>query len=303
MYVGWTQVASDSELAGEVVPVDIRGRRLVAVHGDSGWVVCDGTCPHRGAHLGYGGRVDGSVVVCPFHGHRVHVGDDRPALFSVTRYPTLHAAGGLFVLLDDACETGLSGRLLALSRTHYVKPAFQRTLSIPAEYVIENVVDADHFSAVHALTRRPRLSVFEDDAGVLRVEGCFDMVRPNRWQVGETADTTAQARFSAEVFSPTVVVSELGSADAPNVVITAATPTADGGCVARVTVALPRRRESGAPTVGELSSLVSGSRTAFDQDAVIWDHLDTSVTPKYTEGDELVRAYRAYCQRFVSVGR
>lgn len=301
MYVGWTQVAFESDLTGDVVPVDFGGRTLIAARADSTFVVYDGTCPHRGAHLGYGGRLDGSVVICPFHGHRVHLGNDRPALFCVAPYPSLHTAGGLFVLLEESCETGLPERLLGLVQSHHVKPAFERALSVPPEYVIENVLDADHFAAVHALDRRPRLEVTEGAGGMLRVEGRFDMVRPNKWQVEDIADAPTQTRFSAQVFSPTLVVAELGSADAPNVVITAATPTADGGCVARVTVALPRRREAGPPTVRELSSLVSGSRTAFEQDAVIWEHLDTSVAPNYTEGDELVRIYRDYCRRFLAV--
>jgi hypothetical protein len=68
--------------------------------------------------------------------------------------------------------------------------------------------------------------------------------------------------------------------------------------MARVTVALPRERRQGPPTVNELSWLVSGSWTAFDQDAMIWDHLDTSTTPQYVAGDMFVRQYREFCERF-----
>ncbi|WP_433258734.1 hypothetical protein ACQPYK_08280 [Streptosporangium sp. CA-135522] len=171
-------------------------------------------------------------------------------------------------------------------------------MKVPAEYVIENVFDADHFAPVHGLDRRPRLSIRPAEGGSLSVEGDLDMVRPNRWQAGDPREDPARARFHALVFSPNLVATELGSPDEPNVVITAATPASDGACVIRVTVAVPRRRASGPPTVREIASLVSGSRTAFEQDAVIWEHLDTSVVPRYTEGDELVRAYRAYCRRF-----
>ena len=306
MYLGWTQVAFDADLTGDVVPVDVAGRALVAVRSADGFHVYDGRCPHRGAHLGYGGRLAGSVLVCPFHGHRVRLCAEsdvarRSLPFRVASYESIHASGGLFVLLDRSHDTGLGPRLSAIAKSHHVRPAFERAISVPPEYVIENVLDADHFAAVHGLDRRPRLDVAEQPTGSLRVDGQLDMVRPNKWQVEESPDAAAQARVSAEVFSPTLVVTELGSGD-PNVVITAATPTADGGCIARVTVALPRQSAARRPTVRELSSLVSGSRMAFDQDAMIWDHLDTTVIPHYVEGDKPVRAYRDFCLRFLAPG-
>lgn len=301
MYLGWTQVAFDEDLHDEVVPVDVAGRALVAVRRAGGYAVHDGRCPHRGAHLGHGGTLDDDVLVCPFHGHRVRLGDHaaRPASypFCVRRYPSVHAAGGLFVLFDERCDTGLGARLAEVARTHHVHPAFETAIAVPPEYVIENVLDADHFAAVHALTRRPDLDVSEEPGGSLRVEGELAMVRSNKWQA-TASDGAARARFTAQVFSPTVVVTELRSGEDDNVVVTAATPTADGGCVARVSVALPRTSSQGPPTVGQLSSLVSGSRTAFAQDARIWEHLDTTVTPHYVEGDRLVRTYRDFCRRF-----
>jgi phenylpropionate dioxygenase-like ring-hydroxylating dioxygenase large terminal subunit len=302
MYRGWTQVAFAEDVREDVVPVDVGGRALVAVRRFDGYAVHDGRCPHRGAHLGHGGRLDGDFLVCPFHGHRVLLTGESDRRgghpFCVRRYPSLHLASGLFVLFDGAHDTGLGARLAELERTHHVHPAFTRDLAVPPEYVIENVLDADHFAVVHALTRRPELQVREEPAGSLIVDGHLDMVRANTWQSAQDRDGGVQARFTAQVFSPTVVVTELGSGEDRNVIITAATPTAHGGCTARVTVALPKRSSQGSPTVRQLSSLVSGSRTAFEQDARVWEHLDTTVTPQYLPGDHLVRTYRDFCARF-----
>lgn len=302
MYLGWTQVAFVEDLREDVVPVDVGGRALVAIRRGDGYVVHDARCPHRGAHLGHGGRLEGNVLICPFHGHRVHLmdaidGRDRYP-FCVRRYPTLHLAAGLFVLFDGGHDTGLGARLAEIERTHHVHPAFTRQIAVPPEYVIENVLDADHFAEVHALTRRPELGVCEEPAGSLLVDGHLDMVRANKWQSPEAQDGVARARFTAQVFSPTVVVTELRSGEDRNVVITAATAAADGGCTARVTVALPRESGQGRPTVRQLSSLVSGSRTAFEQDARVWEHLDTTVSPHYVPGDRLVQTYRDFCDRF-----
>ncbi|HEY5783810.1 MAG TPA: Rieske 2Fe-2S domain-containing protein [Microlunatus sp.] len=335
MYLGWTQVAGASELRDDVLAVDVGDRALVAVRRVNGYVVHDGRCPHRGAHLGHGGRLDGDVLVCPFHGHRVrlvdpptaelpprdpvHADSDSAGVaapaqpFCVRSYPTLQSAAGLFVLLGARHDTGLEHRLTELDRTHHVHEAFQRDLAVPPEYVVENVFDADHFAEVHALSRRPRLTTAEQPDGSLLVEGQLDMVRPNQWQAGPSgagaseADAPdagapgagASAGFRAQVFSPTVVVTELRAGADSNVVVTAATPTPDGGCRARVTVALPRRSAGGPPSVRQLSSLISGSRTAFEQDAGVWEHLDTTVTPHYLPGDRLVQVYRRFCERFL----
>lgn len=321
MYLGWTQVAGASELRDDVLAVDVGDRALVAVRRADGYVVHDGRCPHRGAHLGHGGRLEGDVLVCPFHGHRVRLVDRPPASgpshadddstgvaapaqsFCVRSYPTVQSAAGLFVLLAARHDTGLGHRLTELDRTHHVHEAFQRDLAVPPEYVVENVFDADHFAEVHALSRRPRLKAAEQSDGWLLVEGQLDMVRPNQWQAGASVagapETGASAGFRAHVFSPTVVVTELRTGSDSNVVVTAATPTPDGGCRARVTVALPRQSVGGPPSVRQLSSLISGSRTAFEQDAGVWEHLDTTVTPHYLPGDRLVQVYRGFCERFL----
>ena len=322
MYLGWTQVAFAEELREDVIPFDVGPRALVAVRHPDGYIVYDGRCPHRGAHLGHGGRLEGDALVCPFHGHRVQLGqrerrghvvqpdsrglqpdacaagDGEP--FAVRAYPCLDLPAGLFVLLDERRDTGLDTRLSDLARTHHIHPAFTREIAVPPEYVIENVLDADHFAEVHALTRRPELDVREEPGGSLLVDGDLDMARANTWQAGaaDGGAAAARAHFTAEVFSPTLVVTQLQSGADPYVVITAATPNALGGCTARVTVALPKESSQGRPTVRQLSSLVSGSRTAFEQDARVWEHLDTSVIPNYLPGDRLVRIYRDFCERF-----
>lgn len=300
MYAGWAQVAFDEEVAAAVAPVDVGGRRLVAVRGADRVRVYDGTCPHRGAHLGHGGTVEGGALVCPFHGHHIHLGEGGAGPFCVREHASVQAMKGLFVLSDPSLDTGWREFVAETERRCHVVPAFSMHVGVEPEYIIENVFDTDHFAAVHALDRRPELRIHHDVSGVLRIEGALDMARPNQWQREEDREAATQARFCARVFSPLLVATELGPPDQPNVVVTAAVPAPDGGCVVRVTVALPRDRPQGPPTVREVSSLVSGSRTAFEQDVKIWEHLDTSVVPHYTTGDDLVRAFRDYCRAFAT---
>jgi len=208
MHVGWTQVAFESDLTDDVVPVDCGRRALIAVRAGSAFVVHDGRCPHRGAHLGHGGRLDGSSVVCPFHGHHIRLGTSTRGPFHLRSYPTLQAAGGLFVLFSPSVDTGLAERLRGLTRSHHVRPAFERQLSVQPEYVIENVFDADHFVTVHALKSRPVLEFSQRPHGSVGVEGQFEAMDPDTEMVDTTPYWRPHLRFSAGVFSHTLVVSE-----------------------------------------------------------------------------------------------
>ena len=55
-------------------------------------------CPHLGAHLGYGGKVQGEELVCPFH----HFRFDASGACAATSYGTapLGVAGGQRVQRD-----------------------------------------------------------------------------------------------------------------------------------------------------------------------------------------------------------
>ena len=61
MPFGWFQVAwSDEVPVGTSVPLYYFGRHLVAWRDESGEAhVWDAFCPHLGAHLGHGGKVEG----------------------------------------------------------------------------------------------------------------------------------------------------------------------------------------------------------------------------------------------------
>ena len=67
---GWYTVALADDLApGQVLPLSCLGEELVLFRTASGEArVFDAYCPHLGAHLGHGGRVEGERLVCPFHG-------------------------------------------------------------------------------------------------------------------------------------------------------------------------------------------------------------------------------------------
>jgi 3-ketosteroid 9alpha-monooxygenase subunit A len=67
---GWFMVAYADELApGEVTAVRYWGTDMVLWRDEAGeHHLQDAYCPHLGAHLGIGGKVQGVTLECPFHG-------------------------------------------------------------------------------------------------------------------------------------------------------------------------------------------------------------------------------------------
>lgn len=67
---GWYCVDISRDLKpGDVKPLSYFGREQVLFRTESGEAkMLDAFCPHLGAHLGHGGKVDGEIIACPFHG-------------------------------------------------------------------------------------------------------------------------------------------------------------------------------------------------------------------------------------------
>ena len=100
----WYFAAYSDDLApGDVRAVHWLARDLVIWRGlDGAAHVMDAYCPHMGAHLGYGGRVEGCNLVCPYHwweydgdGHNVRIpyAEQPNRKARVRAYPTIDRNG------------------------------------------------------------------------------------------------------------------------------------------------------------------------------------------------------------------
>jgi nitrite reductase (NADH) small subunit len=95
------RVADVADLpAGSMKLVTVDGRDLVVVNHDGQFYALDNRCPHLGGPLGRG-RIEGRVVVCPWHGWRWDVKSGRAVWpegqWRVFRYPVVVEDGQVFV--------------------------------------------------------------------------------------------------------------------------------------------------------------------------------------------------------------
>ena len=170
---GWFFVSYSDELAaGDVKPLHYFGRDLVIFRNEAGEVgLLDAYCPHLGAHLGRGGRVEGELLRCPFHGWGF-----RPDGFCTSipyarvmppickrepiagPYPVTEKNGVVWAWYHPAGTPPMFDVIEhpEFSESGWAKPVrrFWAFASNPQE-IAENGVDVAHFEFVHKMDAVP----------------------------------------------------------------------------------------------------------------------------------------------------
>jgi 3-ketosteroid 9alpha-monooxygenase subunit A len=299
VHTGWYLLAFADEIGTQPTPFAIGDRQLIAFRtadreGGAGVRVLDAICPHRGAHLGYGGTVARNAVICPFHGKRIALGDPS-CHWNVAEHTVLYADPCVFVRLADTAgeDRGFERAMKAITADRRLVAGFNRTIAVPADYVVENAFDPDHFTAVHGISKvsRQRLDIGPD--GELEIELGFH-IRPPGWLAKEGPDDAVNG-FHARAYSPNVVVSEVSAPGNTQIVITTSTPTPTGSGT-RITYAITPEQEP------VLQRLIAGGHRAMSEDIPVWEHLDLTMTPRYDGRDAPVRAFRQFCASFPELG-
>ncbi|HEY9315679.1 Rieske 2Fe-2S domain-containing protein [Williamsia sp.] len=178
---GWFQVAWSAEIGvGEVHKMKYFDTEMVAWRSASGEVsAMDAYCEHLGAHLGYGGHVEGDRIVCPFHGWEWNSQgrnvcipyEKRPNKGRRIRtYPVAELNESIFIWHDvdgtppyfDVPDV-LAGFDDNCTAADYYPSYPQATLFRPSlelhpQYVMENGVDFAHFKFVHKVPFMPDIT-------------------------------------------------------------------------------------------------------------------------------------------------
>jgi phenylpropionate dioxygenase-like ring-hydroxylating dioxygenase large terminal subunit len=175
---GWFRVALGGEIRrNELRTMHFFGRELIAFRADDGRAqVMEAHCPHLGAHIGVGGRIEGDCVVCPFHGWTFDPAGRnaripyRQEVNRKARLRTFEARDwcGFVMVWFDEGGSGPTWELPDLpalhDRTllwHVPDEAHWRVRTHPQE-ILENTVDIAHFQFVHGVPSFGQLTSAEE---------------------------------------------------------------------------------------------------------------------------------------------
>lgn len=297
---GWFQVAYSDELApGAVMPLAYFGRQLVLFRTEAGEAkVLDGFCPHLGAHLGYGGKVDGDNIRCPFHAWefdgagtctKVPYAQKIPPKAKLRAWPVREFAG-LILVWHHATDEAPAWELPEIPEygnddwTDYERKRW--TIRTRNQEMAENAVDSAHFRYVHGTTNMPT-SQAEVHGHILRVFSSTGMETPRGPVAGSVESLSYGFGFGTVRFKgvvETVLVSSVTPIDGERVDVRFSFSIKKLGG-ADVT------RGVGAAFIGEVSR-------QLEQDIPIWENKTQWERPVLCDGDGPVGLFRKWCRQF-----
>lgn len=302
---GWYGLFLGADLApGEVKALRYFGRDLVAFRGEDGAArVFDAYCPHLGAHLGVGGRVEGSGIRCPFHGWRY---DGEGCLVEVPRlgrtppgvrlasYPVCERNGFVHVWVHA------QGKPPAYELLRYREDESAWTpwhanvyrVRVHVQDMSENILDRSHFWAVHDM-QPPAEERFE-----VHFDG-------PRMVVDQDIDVTAHSAAGVRIRSrstnigPGVVVVEVRQGPLDLLTYITQTPIDDEYTDVRLHFSMRRLPDEAATrAVAEANDRITNQQ--FRQDVPIWENKRWLARPRLTPVDGPVARYRAWFSQFYS---
>jgi phenylpropionate dioxygenase-like ring-hydroxylating dioxygenase large terminal subunit len=213
---GWFQMGYSHELElGGVEPIERFGRHLVLWRDQEGVAhVNDAFCPHLGAHMGHGGKVDGCQLACPFHGWRFDAeGTNTLIPYSertnqrekLNPYRTIERNGIIFAWYhpDDAEPTWDIPEVPEFADSENFIPMITRVFEVEAPWqeIAENGVDAAHFRYVHNTEIVPRLDAYDVDGPLAKMRSTQQFPTPRGVVDGRIDSDSFGPGFSVIRFS------------------------------------------------------------------------------------------------------
>lgn len=295
---GWFVVAWSGELPpGAVKPLHYFDRHMVLFRTETGRAaVLDAHCPHLGAHLGYGGKVVGEGVVCPFHAWRFDANGTCVEVPYATRipgraclrpWPTVERNGAIFVWHDP--EQGAPTWEVPVIEgfgTPGWTPWYENQLKVhthPRE-IVENVADKAHFPVVH-------------DTRVTLFENIYDGHRATQHTVGSASPIrggTDHFDIVATYHGPGFQISDMKGVLHSRLLL-AHTPITEALLDLRFAVSLERK---GSRTEEFASLYVENLTLGFHQDIAIWEHKVYRATPRLADNDGPLGRLRQWYRQF-----
>jgi nitrite reductase/ring-hydroxylating ferredoxin subunit len=298
---GWFQIAWSDELpVGGVLPITCFGTELVLFRTGEGEAhVLDAYCPHLGAHLGHGGRVEQGTLQCPFHGWRF---DGRGACVGIphasrippgavlTAWPVQEVNGLILVHhAPGGAPPGWSVPALAEYGSEHWTPYQKRHWRIRThvQEIAENIVDPSHFLYVHQTLSLPESTV--------AAEG--HVFRSSMGMKQPTPRGPVDGRVEAEAHGLGVwFIRFSGIIDV--LLVSAGTPIGDEHLELRLSFMARQNAPGTSANLG--NALITEVARQVEEDIPIWENKIYRPKPLFAAGDGSIAALRKWSRQFLS---
>ena len=316
---GWFAIGQVDDLPrGTLQTHRIAGHEVVAFRGAAGVpAVLDAYCPHLGAHLGHGGRVDGDELRCPFHGFcfdrtgactRTEYSSRVLPKARLRRWPVVERHGVLLVYYDPHGAPP-AFEIPEVSMAGFAPFLFQhfRLRGHPQE-TTENSVDVGHFQYLHGYREVQTVAAAVMDGAHLQAH--YSFFRPLGRLLGRTLGLRNVILVNAFGlgYSRIDVHEQQSGLRLRSLVL--CSPRGGGEIDLRVAVALrdPRLDPEAAPWLRALAPLLltRAARRALlteychdiEQDFDIWRHKKHLPMPGLAVGDGPIGNFRKWARQF-----
>ena len=300
---GWFQIATSDEIApGEVKPLRYFGKDLVIWRSDAGVLsVLDAFCPHLGAHLGHGGKVQGESLECPFHAWQfgtdgrctgVPYAKHVPRKAQVATWQVQELAGLVLCwhhALGEPPQWEIPDRVPELETDEWTEFELREwTIRTRNQEMAENAVDSAHFHYLHGCTNMPE-SEATVDGHKMRVFSGAGMSTPR----GPVEGTIESVNYGFGLS----LVRFKGLVETLNVATT--TPIDDAHVHLRFNFSI--KKVGGADTTrGVGAAFISELERQLEQDIPIWENKIQHEKPLLCDGDGPIAIFRRWCTQFYS---
>jgi 3-ketosteroid 9alpha-monooxygenase subunit A len=297
---GWYLVSWSADLGrGEVKPLRYFGKDYVLFRGEDGTAtLLDAHCPHLGAHLGYGGRVEGNDIICPFHAWRFGASGRCTEVPYASRIPP-RAAVHAYRVQEH------SGMIVAYfggndSEPDYEVPVIEELgdeawtplqraqieIATQPREVIENIADLAHFLPVH--------NTLIDDFEVI-----IDGPRATQRSLGRGHNLEGEpipVLSVATYHGPAIQFTRLQWAY-DMILINSHIPIEDNRLLLRFGVVLKAGKGVTLPSE-VLDAHVAAARDGYFEDVAIWENKRWRDQPLLTDGDGPIADVRKWYASF-----
>lgn len=306
---GWFALALGAEVRpGRVLRTRFMGEDLVAYRTRTGTLrVVEPYCPHLGAHLGYGGTVEGEDIVCPFHrfafgldGACVRTGyGTRPPVARLRRRDVRERNGAIWVW-RHAADAPPDWELPNVQTEDFPAPVRHvYTIVDHPQEIVENAVDIGHIGPIHGYRnvrlRRPLAVDGPRFAIGLAAQRVFPLLGPVDVVFDAEAHGLGYIWVSATI--PQLRAAALFQA--------MATPIDPTRVALRFSVSVRAggaQRTPSARTLLLSRALTVGLAPAFwhdlSLDFPIWENKAYVARPRLAKGDGPMPAFRSWAEQF-----